>query len=344
MSIDISVITPMYNSEIFLKQCIESFLRQSIMTQSEMILVDDCSPDHSAEIARGYEKQYPENVRVIGYEKNRRAGGARNYGLGASKGKYVLFLDADDWLDEHALEKLYHVAEEGGLDIVDCDYYAVDSRHNDSLEYQISMSDKSVGVQNIEKRSLNIVNGGRIFTKLFLKQYLISNKYLYPENLKFEDNGIGPVICYMAGTIGKVDEALYYYRVGNASSQTGQFYNQDSMFNRMESSRYLLETAKRIGALDECYDAVAYRFAELFYASNLYIYVRGQFELPIKVLRDMRAEFKSYFPDYKRARYYMKLSKRYRLCCDINDISPVATKAFRKIFKVTYSIYKQVRK
>lgn len=334
----------MYNSERFLNQCIESFLRQSIIDQCELILVDDCSPDHSAALARDYEKRFPENIHVIGYEKNRRAGGARNYGLKAAKGRYVLFLDADDWLDDYALEKLYSIAEKEKSDIVDCDYYAVNCQNNKYLEYQTSMENESTGIQNTEKRSKNIVMGGRIFTKLFLKQYLIDNEFFYPENLKFEDNGIGPIMCYKANNIGKVNEPLYYYRLGNSASQTGQVYRKDAVYDRLKSSQYLLETTRRVGAYTECYDAVAYRFTELFYASNLYIYVRGRLVMPLQVLKDMRAEISHSFPNYRRTKYYKKLSVKYRICCTINDFSPIALKAYRQIFGLAYWLYKQIKK
>lgn len=340
MSINISVITPMYNSEQYLGQCIESFLEQSIVQQSELILVDDCSPDHSIEIANDYARRFPQNIRVIGYEKNRRAGGARNFGLRNAKGKWVLFLDADDWLDRYALEKLYNIAENGTFDIVDCDYYSVDNNQDNCMEYHTSMFDEAIGFQDIKKKSINIIRGGRIFTKLFLRKYLIENNLIYPENIKFEDNGIGAIICYKAANIGKVNEALYFYRTNNMSSQTGQIQSWDSVQDRLKAGRYMLETAKRIGAYGECYDAVAYRYIELFYASNLSIYVHGKFKLPLNVFRDMRREIWSSFPDYRKTQYYEKLPRFYRMCCGINDFSPMAL----ALFKLVFIVYRRVKK
>ena len=90
----LSVIVPIYNVEKYLKQCIESVIKQQLDSY-ELILVDDGSTDSSKSICDNYSEKNA-NIKVF-HKKNEGASSARNYGLKKASGKYVLFLDSDDW-------------------------------------------------------------------------------------------------------------------------------------------------------------------------------------------------------------------------------------------------------
>ena len=113
--IKVSVIVPIYNVEQYLKRCIDSLLAQSLK-EIEIILVDDGSPDKCPEICDQYGTEY-KNIIVI-HKKNAGLGMARNTGLEVARGKYVAFVDSDDYVDKEMYEKLYHIAEEKKADIV----------------------------------------------------------------------------------------------------------------------------------------------------------------------------------------------------------------------------------
>lgn len=100
----VSVIIPCYNGELYLKETLDSVLEQTLWP-IEIIVVDDGSTDGSARIAENYR----ERVKVI-RQKNKGESSARNKGIKFSSAEYLLFLDADDLLDKHALEKLYQAA------------------------------------------------------------------------------------------------------------------------------------------------------------------------------------------------------------------------------------------
>ena len=89
-----SIIVPVYNAEKYLESCIDSVLSQSSDKTYEVILVDDGSTDHSPELCDRYAKQ-SSNVRVI-HQANQGVSAARNAGIAASRGEYILFLDSDD--------------------------------------------------------------------------------------------------------------------------------------------------------------------------------------------------------------------------------------------------------
>jgi pyruvyl transferase EpsI len=112
----ISVIVPVYNVEKYVKFCIDSILTQSFQ-DFEIILVDDASPDNSVELCR---KFYSDNhkVRFIRHEKNLGLGPARNTGIKNARGKYVCFVDSDDFILPDTLEKFYNAAEKNNAEVV----------------------------------------------------------------------------------------------------------------------------------------------------------------------------------------------------------------------------------
>lgn len=110
---EISVIVPVYNVEIFLDRCLESLLNQT-MKNIEIILVDDGSPDNSGAICDSYAEKYS-NIKVI-HKINGGLGSARNAGLEIASGKFVGFIDSDDFVDLNMFEDLYNFAITHNLD------------------------------------------------------------------------------------------------------------------------------------------------------------------------------------------------------------------------------------
>lgn len=104
MCIEVSIIVPVYNVEKYLNRCVESLLNQTYKN-IEIILVNDASPDNSIAIMKEYEKKYPDIIKCIYLTKNVRQGGARNRGLKIAKGKFICFVDSDDWVDSDYIIK-----------------------------------------------------------------------------------------------------------------------------------------------------------------------------------------------------------------------------------------------
>ncbi len=122
----VSLIITTYNYAAYVERAIRSALEQSISEEElEIIVVNDCSTDHTAEILKNYETE----VRVFNLEENTGLSGARNFGIKKAKGQFIVFLDADDYIhrDLIQVEKLF-LQENSSLDAVSCDYYLVDER------------------------------------------------------------------------------------------------------------------------------------------------------------------------------------------------------------------------
>lgn len=118
MDIKVSVIRPVYNVENYLEEYLNSAVNQTLK-EIEIIAINDGSTDCSLEILNKYKSKY-KNFSIINQE-NRGLSGARNSGLRVSKGKYVYFLDSDDYINKDAMEICYKEAEKDKLDIVTFD-------------------------------------------------------------------------------------------------------------------------------------------------------------------------------------------------------------------------------
>lgn len=124
----ITVIIPVYNTEQYLTTCLDSLLQQTFQ-DFEVILIDDGSKDKTGEICDEYSSRFPK-IKVI-HQKNRGVSAARKIGLEMACGKYIISVDADDWMEEDMLESLFFCAEQNDADITFCDY---DKVYKDRIE------------------------------------------------------------------------------------------------------------------------------------------------------------------------------------------------------------------
>ena len=121
----VSVITPMYKVENYIGKCCRSLFSQSI-ADVEFIFVDDKTPDKSLEVLNKLIEEFPdrrEHIKIISHKQNLGVACARNTGLENATGEYIMFVDADDWLEPDAIADIYGVACCGSYDIVGYDWY-----------------------------------------------------------------------------------------------------------------------------------------------------------------------------------------------------------------------------
>ena len=121
----ISFVIPSYNSERFLDKCITSFLREDVLDEIEVIIVNDGSRDATEAIAKEYAARYPDTIRLISQE-NRGHGGALNAGFAAAEGRYIKPIDADDWVDTDSLPEFVRQLKTVDSDVVLTHHYTMD--------------------------------------------------------------------------------------------------------------------------------------------------------------------------------------------------------------------------
>ncbi len=116
----VSIIVPVYETEKYIEQCLESIIGQTYKN-IEIILIVGNGRDRSEEICRLYARK-DQRIRMI-IQKERGAGSARNQGVASAQGDYICFVDSDDWIDAHYVEKMLKAITENGAELVECDYY-----------------------------------------------------------------------------------------------------------------------------------------------------------------------------------------------------------------------------
>ena len=115
----VSIVVPIYNVESYLERCIQTLLNQTLK-DIEIILIDDGSPDHCPQICNEY-AQKDSRIKVI-HKKNAGLGYARNSGLEIARGKYLAFVDSDDYVEANMYEILYNKIKDSNSDVVFCNY------------------------------------------------------------------------------------------------------------------------------------------------------------------------------------------------------------------------------
>lgn len=220
-----SILVPVYNVERYLATCIDSVLVQSFKDY-ELILVDDGSKDSSGKICDEYNERFPSAVKVI-HKQNQGLISARRVGLKAACGRYVCFLDSDDFLDEDVLEKLKTAIEYSDADIIMYRWKYVDEAGKALPE--ISPSLFSPGVFEKEQLLQGMISSAK-YNPLCLKccrleLFDIDTDYSqYYEIQNAEDLLQSLPVIYNANSFFYLDEPLYNYRV-NTSSLTHKFQN-----------------------------------------------------------------------------------------------------------------------
>ena len=123
MKYEISIVIPVYNTEKYLNECIDSIINQTIgFEKIQVILVNDGSTDRSKEIIDDYCKKY-KNIQGYHLEERHFIGGfARNVGVKEATGKYLMFIDSDDYIDKKACELMYNAITKNNADVVTANY------------------------------------------------------------------------------------------------------------------------------------------------------------------------------------------------------------------------------
>ncbi len=211
----ISVIIPCYNSAKYVGRCLDSVLSQTIgLEHLEIIVINDCSTDNTAEILGEYEKKYNENICLINLDENVGQGRARNIGLSYASGNYITFVDSDDAIASDMLEKLYAPACHFRCDYSDCgfepfygDFPTDTGKENDTGYLDI--------IESLDDKRAFFANNAFInspWMRLFSREFLLENDFIcFPEGTFMEDIYFFYMVLAKAKTVYHVPLKLYFY-------------------------------------------------------------------------------------------------------------------------------------
>ena len=214
---DVSVVVPVYNTSRFLPQCIDSLIDQTLK-DVEFIFVDDGSSDNSLEILRRYEKK-DARIKVLEQE-NLYAGVARNNGMKLATGKYIIFLDSDDYFDLTLLERSFRCAEKNKSEIVFWGHYIYDDQTGEIHKRPFRMrhgvfSGESLGESVFS--SFSCVPWNRLYLRSYLMKYNLEYQAIYKHN----DVYLGLLGIALAERIVCLNRRLVFHRYNNPESLQG---------------------------------------------------------------------------------------------------------------------------
>lgn len=218
MDFEISVIVPTYNAERYIYKALMSVKTQTFSGEIELILIDDCSTDNTPKILEKFKKENPDLfVKILYQEKNMRQGTARNKGVRIAQGKYIMFLDADDFLDPNTLSLMHLKAQQHSCDFVVCDWtYFYEERglvyvNNDEFLHQNLLIGSEVEALYKAETYFSV-------NKLYRKDFLLKHNIQFGEGYIYEDFEFYIQVAQHADIVGIIQNPLYRVRVNEQST------------------------------------------------------------------------------------------------------------------------------
>lgn len=231
---DLSIIIPVYNTEPYLRKCLESIFK-NLPLNTEVIIVNDGTKDNSEVIIKEFEEKYKDTL--IYYKKeNGGLSSAKNFGLEKATGKYITFVDSDDYVDENMHFHMLSAANENDADIVYCDVEEV-FENNKTLYVHCTNNNRSTPF--FKAIDINLMAAS--WNKLIKRE--LFDGINYPNGLNNEDVAVTPILFAKANKIIKIDKPYYKYFQRTGSIQNSGFSSK--RFVIFETANICFEMAKK---------------------------------------------------------------------------------------------------
>ena len=211
----VSVIVPVYNVATYLPQCLDSILAQTLQ-ETEIIVVDDGSTDNSPQICDEYAAK-DKRIQVI-HQKNQGQSSARNKGMALACGKYIAFVDSDDWIEPTMLQKLYEAAEKDKSNVAVCHVFCTSNKKVRQKKYWPYAKDCVLKPKQFYKYFL--IAPCWPCNKIYRRAFLQKKNITFIEGVFYEDVPFFTEIFLQLEQVSFVADYLYNYRTGRSGSTT----------------------------------------------------------------------------------------------------------------------------
>ena len=219
----ISVIIPVYNTEKYIEKCLESLAGQT-MQDFEVIIVNDGSTDNSKKVIKDYMKNSNLDIRYLEKENGGLAS-ARNYGVERALGKYISFLDSDDYLDKNLFSNLEKYMDED-IDLIKFKMKTVDEKENVIEKLDGPVFDVCTGEEGYKKLCTTDKYMDPACIYLYRREFFVENNFKY--KLRYhEDFGLTSLIMIQAKTFVSTESFGYNYLQTGESLTRGKDYKKD---------------------------------------------------------------------------------------------------------------------
>lgn len=263
----VSVIIPVYNTEKYLRQCLDSVINQTLK-DIEIICVDDGSKDNSLNILKEYQQK--DNRIIILQQQNQYAGVARNNGLKIAKGKYLSFLDSDDFFELNMLKEMYDRAESDQSDVVVCEYTVYDTQMK-RLKWNVEIEPRfnrfsTFSFKDMPDLLCGVCNPNP-WTKLFKRDLFIDNNLQFDNTICFNDFTCIITALAIAKKISLLRKSFIKYRLYQTSNLTNTAAITHAFKVRLQVIQSLFLNFKRLN-IDTLYEDWLIRKAKTMFGEH----------------------------------------------------------------------------
>lgn len=285
----LSIIVPAYNVAKYLVDCLDSILCQDVDSSCfEVIVVDDCSPQDEKSIVSVFQKKYS-NIRYIRHDVNKRQGGARNTGIRAANGEYIMFLDADDILVyRNTLSILLNLLEYYNPTILRSETFQIfpsEIQYNKQKTFFMDgrVKHHQCGFEDWRLGEMSCSVCGTLYKRMFL----LDNMLFFREYVLFEDTDWTQKVMYYAKNVDFIDFAFYGYRQSQESTTRG--YTTESFDGAIEG---VVETYRFYESVDVNTNLRCYIHEKII--DNTISFLKFSRNYPVKISRRMLNKINSY--------------------------------------------------
>ena len=301
----VSIIVPFYNVEEYIERSIKSLVNQSLQ-DIEIILVNDGSKDGSEEIARDYQRRYPDKIIYLGKE-NGGLSDARNYALPYATGEYIAFLDSDDYVEEEMYAEMYESARIDRADVVECDYL---------WEYP-EETIESKGRTYKDRKDM-LLNARVVAWNKLIKRELIERTGIkFPVGLRYEDVEFFYKLIPYINSISIVKRPfIHYVQRENSISNTQTSKTADII----QVLDHVIDFYKENNIYENYKNELEYNYARYLLCSSMLrmVMIEDKAERD-KTINYAWEKLNTTFPKWKENKYFKEKSLKNKYMLSVND-------------------------
>lgn len=314
----VSVIIPCHNAVKWLPKCFLSLVTQTIGIENlELIFVDDASDDAGATWAmlQEFEAAYPQNILVIHLDENMRQGGARNAALSYVTGEYIAFVDADDFVAEDFLEKVYGEAVKQDADIVQFQSFYYTQRlgavRTGGEVKREEISIKTPGERKTFLISEKITYG--CWNKLYRRTLIEKAKSRYAEHVIYEEPLFVYPLLFYADKFVILPEAYYFYRQNEGGTMRSDMKERKTLEMHAQVQLAVWNFMKQTPFFAEYYEEIKLYFLHTYFYETLLFGVQRGFGISLELYHRLRECVEREVKDYDHSSYESLIPKQMEL-------------------------------
>lgn len=310
----VSIIVPVYNTENYLKKCLDSLVSQTL-EDIQIIIVNDGSTDNSQKIIDDFYNKYPKKIVKLS-KQNGGLSDARNFAIPYINSRYVAFIDSDDYIEPNMMESMYDVAIKEDIDLVECDFI---------WEYDKRIKNDS-GITYAEIKDYFINGRVMAWNKLIKTSIILDNNIKFPFGLRYEDVEFFYKMVPFIKKHKNINKEFYHYIQRNTSIANTQNEKNGDIFKILDN---ILEFYKKNNLYNEYKEKIEYLFIRLLLGSSFLRIIKIKDKKIRKELLNKNIK-KLYidFPKWKKNNYLkIKIKKNFY---------------YKTVNKFTYIIYSQI--